>query len=423
MISSEIRVIHPPASIDANIEVPPSKSYTNRALITAALADGNSVIRNPSKSDDTQYLKTALTQFGLKILEKNEVIEITGANGIIQPPAEELYVGNAGTAIRFLTALSALTKGTTHLTGNERMKKRPMQDLLDALSVAGIECSSHNGFPPLTICVGKLRGGTITVNCDKSSQFLSSLLLIAPYAPETMILRTSGKISSMPYIDMTVQTMQAFGAIVTRPSSDIFIIDNQHKYIGTDYSIEGDASSASYFCAAAAITGGRIRITNVGHSSLQGDIKFLDILSSMGSVVKKNTDWIEVSGNTLQGVDVDMGNIPDCVPTVAVTAAFAQGRTVIKNIHHLRYKESDRITAIACGLSQIGCGVETGDDWLKIIPKQLQGAKIETYNDHRIAMSFAIAGLKIDGIIIENPQCVSKSYPNFWEEIKKLEGR
>jgi 3-phosphoshikimate 1-carboxyvinyltransferase len=423
MTSTEIRSIHPPSAINADIEVPPSKSYTNRALITAALANGRSKIRNPSKSDDTRYLKSALIQFGVKIIENNDVIEIAGTNGIIQPPAEKLYVGNAGTTMRFLASFSALASGATILTGDARMNKRPMKDLLDALTLAGIECTSNQGFAPLIIHGGKYHGGIINVNCEESSQFLSSLLLIAPYAPDPIIFRIVGEISSAPYIDMTIKTMQSFGAVITRPSADTFIIDNKQRYEGTEYTIEGDASSAGYFCAAAAITGGRIRITNLGYSTLQGDVKFIDILSSMGCIVEKNTDWIEVRGGNLHGIEIDMKEIPDSVPSLAVTSAFAEGETVIKNIRNLRYKESDRISAIALGLSRIGCDVETGDDWIKIKPNKLHEAEVNTFNDHRIAMSFAIAGLKLDNITIENPGSVTKSYPNFWEEIKRLEGR
>jgi len=423
MKSSSARTIRVPGEIDADIAVPPSKSYTNRALIASSIAAGSSIIRNPSRSEDTEYLKSALREFGVRIDEKEGFLEITGTDGRLSAPRKELYIGNAGTAMRFLASIAALAPGTTRLAGDRRMNTRPMQGLLDALNSMGITCTSQNGFSPLTINGGKLRGGRINVDCEKSSQFLSSLLLISPYAQDPAILHTAGSIPSSPYIDMTIHTMRAFGAEVNRTAPDIFTVGNKKRYSGTEYTVEGDASSATYFFAAAAVSGGRIGITNLDPDSLQGDLKFLDILSSMGSTVMNNNGRLEVRGNLLRGVQADMKDIPDSVPSLAVAAAFASGPTLIKNIRNLRYKESDRITALSEGLRNIGCITEAGSDWLKIIPGKLHGAVIETHHDHRIAMSFAAAGLKLGGISVTNPDSVNKSYPDFWKEIEKLENR
>ena len=423
MSSNNIRTIKPSGKIDFEVCVPPSKSYTNRALITASLAKGDSTIKNASESDDTKYLISALQKFGVKISKTESGLRINGMNGSPKPPEESVFIGSAGTSMRFLTTFSALAPGKTIISGDERMNKRPIQGLIHALSLSGVECFSSDGFPPIVVYGNEIRGGEITINSEISSQFISALLLVAPYARETMIINITGRIISAPYVDMTVHTMRAFGAVVMRPSPNIFIVDNHQHYFGNEFYVEGDASSATYFCAAAAITGGRVRINNLGAETLQGDIKFLDILSKMGCYITKSSNWIEVRGGTLQGQELNMRDIPDCVPTVAVTAAFAEKSTVIKNIPHLRYKESDRIEALATNLVKLGCEIETGNDWIKIIPKPLKGDAIETYNDHRIAMSFAIAGLKINGLQIENPDCVSKSFPTFWKEFEKMEGK
>ena len=408
-------------SINAEVRVPPSKSYTNRALIVAALADGPSTLINASRSDDTEYLLNALSQFGVGIERRNESLEVSGTSGVVRSPGDVLFIGNAGTAIRFLTTFAGLAEGATTLTGDEQMQRRPLADLLGALHAAGIRSSSNNGFPPVTIYGGNFNGGRIDISGAISSQFVSSLLLSAPYAKHPVSLHVRGKLSSLPYIDMSLHVMRTFGAKVDSMDSSVFTVSNRDRYIGQSFRIESDATSASYFFAAAAITGGRMTIRELSSESLQGDLKFLKVLTDMGCTVTHHNDTIELRGGKLFGVEVDMNELPDCVPTLAVLAAFAKGQTTINNVRQLRFKETDRLTAIANELTKIGAGVELFEDGLTIHPRPLHGAAISTYNDHRMAMSFAVVGLRVPGIQIEHPACVSKSFPNFWEEFSKLE--
>ncbi|MBI5021182.1 MAG: 3-phosphoshikimate 1-carboxyvinyltransferase [Ignavibacteriales bacterium] len=418
----EIRRIRFAKSVDVEIQVPPSKSYTNRALIAAALAEGTSNIYHPSRSDDSFYLIEALRKFGINIIDHGDKLEILGSNGKLKAPTQEIFVGNAGTAMRFLAAFSCLAEGETILTGDGQMNKRPINDLVEALKSNGVKCSSQNGFPPVKILGGNFLGGRINIDAAISSQFVSSILLSSPYARRTITLHVNGKISSMPYVDMTLHVMRSFGAIIDTIDMKTFIINNQQKYIGHDFTIEPDASSTTYFFGAAAITKGRVIVTNLTPESLQGDIQFISILSDMGCTILRHTESIEIHGGKLHGIEVDMNEMPDCVPTLAVVATFAKSPTTIKNIAHLRHKETDRLEAISKELTKIGARVELTDDELVIHPQQLHGAVIETYNDHRIAMSFAIAGLQVDGMSIQNPLCVTKSFPKFWEEFQKLEG-
>jgi len=421
MNDTSLRGIQPASSVDAEISVPPSKSYTNRALIVAALAEGTSSLLNPSIADDVEFLLTALEQYGIHITRLKNRFEVQGTNGKLNAPSKEIYVGNAGTAMRFLTTFSCLAKGETILNGDENMQKRPINDLLDALRSTGIKCTSNNGCPPIKIVGGDLRGGRIEVDASVSSQFVSSLLLSAPYARQPVLVQVKGKPSSLPYVDMSVHVMRSFGAEVNVIDELHYEVSNTAHYIGREFHIEADASAATYFLAAAAITKGRVLVKNLPAESLQGDMKFIDVLSEMGCKVVKEENGITLEGVTLKGIDVDMNSIPDCVPTLAVVAAFADGPTTITNVHHLQYKETDRLKALTNELIKIGAKVERFDDGFTIYPQPLHGATIETYNDHRMAMSFAVAGLKVNGIAIKNPSCVSKSFPNFWDEFKKLE--
>ncbi len=418
----EIRTIHPVKAVDATIQLPPSKSYTNRALIASALADGTSVIHNPSRSDDSIVLIAALKEFGIRINDRVDSIEVIGSNGNIKAPSREIFVGNAGTAMRFLATFACLARGETVLIGDEQMNRRSIKDLVDALKSSGVKCSSNNGFPPVIIQGGIFNGGRILIDASISSQFVSSILLSAPYAKRAVSLHVNGKLSSIPYVDMTLHVMRSFGAIIDSIDLKTFNVDNKQRYIGHEFPIEADASSATYFLGAAAITGGRVVINNLTSESLQGDIKFLTVLSDMGCSIIKSDDSIEIHGGKLHGVEVDMNEMPDCVPTLAVVAAFAKGATTIKNIAHLRHKETDRLAAITKELTKIGVRVEASESELVIYPQTLHGFEIETYNDHRMAMSFAMSGLQVEGISIANPRCVTKSFPKFWEEFKKLEG-
>jgi len=417
-----VRKICPSANIKADIHIPPSKSYTNRALIAAALADGPSTILHASESDDSNLLYSGLQEFGARLTRKKDAIHANGLDGKLKAPEKEIYVGNAGTAMRFLSAFAAITPGTTVVTGDQQMQQRPIEDLLAALKMAGVKCTSRDGRPPVTIYGGNFLGGNIDLDASISSQYLSALLLIAPYAKRETTIRVKGHVSSLPYVDMTLHVMRSFGAIFEQIEMKTFIIDARQHYIGHDFPIEADASAATYFIAAAAITGGLVRIPHLSFESLQGDLRFLSIVKEMGCSVTTSESLIEVRGGHLGGIDIDMNAIPDCVPALAVVAAFADGPSVFHNIAHLRYKETDRLAALARELTKIGARVELTDDGMAVHPNAQHGATIETYNDHRIAMGFAVAGLRIPGIVIQNPECVSKSFPTFWKEFEKVEG-
>lgn len=424
MNTDAVRTIRPAGTVDACIRIPSSKSYTNRALIVAALADGVSVIVRPSPSEDSEHVRKALESFCVPVTRGpgEDRIEISGTNGKLCAPREEIFIGNAGTAMRFLTSLASIAGGTTTITGDELMRKRPMADLLDALRMAGVRCSSENGFPPVTVQGGHFVGGRIDIEGAVSSQFISSILLAAPYAKRPVTLHVRGKLSSMPYVDMSIHVMRSFGALVDSIDTANFRIDNQQQYIGQEFTIEADASGASYFFAAAAICGGRVLVAELSRESLQGDIRFLDILEEMGCGVGERDNGIEVRGTgQLAGIEADMNDIPDCVPTLAVMAAFADGPTTIGNVAHLVHKESNRLRALAVELSKMGARVDVHEDGLTITPKPMHGAAIETYNDHRIAMSFAVAGLRQEGISVRNPDCVAKSFPGFWDQFAQLE--
>ena len=287
--------------------------------------------------------------------------------------------------------------------------------------MAGVRSTSDDGYPPITIHGGRFKGGVVRVQGAISSQYVSSLLLAGPYANNTLTVGVKGELASLPYVDMTLHVMRTFGASVEVLDPRVFQVSHTDKYIGQTFTIEADASSATYFLAAAAITGRRVRVLNLTAESLQGDARFINTLAEMGCRVSRDDNFIEVHGGALLGIEIDMNEMPDCVPTLAVIAAFAQGPTTLHNIAHLRHKETDRLSALAKELSRIGAGVELFDESMTIRPRTLHGAIIETYNDHRIAMSFAVAGLVVPGIVISNPACVSKSFPNFWEEFQKLE--
>lgn len=416
--------VRPQRSIKASITVPGSKSLTQRALVTSALADGESIIRGALISEDTNFLIEALRSLGTEITVEAEDVVINGTGGLIKIPKKPLYMGNNGTGIRFLTAVSALGGGRVVLTGSQRMEQRPIQDLLDVLNKLGAETISINGTgcPPVKVMSpsGTLPGGPVTIAGSSSSQFISAILLVAPYARRRVILEIEGEMVSTPYVFMTLKVMNDFGISVLCKDYRIFDVP-QGRYISRVYTVEGDASNASYFWAAAAVTGGRVCVENVFADTIQGDAAFLNILEKMGCRVEKGDDGITVFGpERLQGVTVDMNKWPDIVPTLAVVAAQAETETVIKNVAHLRIKETDRIRAVATELRKIGAQVEELPDGLVIRKGGPCGGVIETYNDHRIAMSFAVAGLVTPDISIAGEECVAKSFPNFWETFDHL---
>lgn len=404
----------------ATIKAPGSKSITQRALVTASLSDGKSVLLNPLVSEDTMLLADALDNLGIIIEKLNDKWIVNGRNGNILPCNKEIYMGNNGTGIRFLCSITSLGAGRYILTGTKRMEERPVKPLLDALNQLGIHAKSikNNDCPPVEIITNGLKGGKCNLSAKLSSQYLSSLMLVAPFANEQMTIDIIGELSSKPYINITTGVMKAFGIDVIEHNNSFIIPRGNYRAI--EYPIEGDASGASYFFALAAITGGTIKISNIPECSLQGDAHFANILKEMGCSVTKGKDGVTVTGNDgLKGIDIDMSNWPDIVPTLAVVAAFANGATRITNVPHLRIKETDRLKAVATELAKTGVSVKELDDGLVIdglqSKEQAMGAVIETYDDHRIAMALSLAGLKIPNITIENPGCVIKSFPNYWD--------
>jgi 3-phosphoshikimate 1-carboxyvinyltransferase len=414
--------IKPVRHLNATVEVPGSKSYTQRALVVACLAEGRSILSNALISDDTRYLVEALRFLGAEINISGSDVTVTGTNGNIRNPGRVIVLGNNGTALRFLTTLASLGNGEYILDGSSRLRERPLLPLLDALKVLGVQFQSRDGYPPVKISAAGLRGGKVAFADIESSQYISSLLICAPYAAGDIEIALTGKTVSQPYIDMTVEVMGRFGAEVTTRGRKLFSIRSGRHYKGQRYIIEGDASSASYFFLVAALCRGRVKVVNINLKSLQGDINILRIMESLGCTVVRGDQWVEVACGQLCKGDVlfDMGDMPDMVPTLAVLAAFREGQTIITNVSHLRVKESDRIAALVNELRRIGVAARETADGLIVVGGKPHGADIETYNDHRIAMSFAVAGLAVPGIIIKDRHCVGKSFPGFWDELSKL---
>jgi 3-phosphoshikimate 1-carboxyvinyltransferase len=422
--------IQPVATIDTVVTVPGSKSLTQRALIAAALADGPSRLLGPLASEDTHFTMEALRDMGIACDDRDpDCWQVQGRAGQITAPTGDIFLGNNGTATRFLTSVAALGQGRFHITGSERMAERPILPLMEALRGWQVDIVSDagTGCPPLTIRAKGLAGGRTVLPEGKSSQYLSSLLLVAPYAREPAELEVRGEILSKPYVEMTLAVMADFGIRVeAAPALNAFRIP-QGRYQGRTYAIEGDASGASYFWASAAVTGGRITVANVPVPSLQGDAKLLPYLARMGCSIEQTGAGITLIGpDVLEGIEVDMGDMPDVAPTLAVVAAFAEGTTIINNIAHLRIKECDRLSAVVTELRKLGAEVEEEPARMIIHGKQggsnLHGATIATYNDHRMAMSFAVAGLRIPGVAITGEECVIKSFPDFWERFARLAG-
>ncbi len=416
--------IQPAPALKATVAAPPSKSYTNRAYIVAALADGTVRLENPLFSDDTRYMREALIQFGVPVVEEKQAAVVQGQGGKLNVPGREVFIGNAGTTMRFLTTLASLAPGITRLTGDDRMQERPIEDLLMCLRQMGLKAESlqGNGCPPIKIHGGKPQGGSVTLAGDKSSQYLTSLLLSAPYFQNDTVINIEGELTSKSYVDITLDIMQTFGVSVLNEFYRKFTIPAGQHYRARSYVVEGDASSASYFFAAAAVTGGEVSVTHLNPDSAQGDIHFPDALEQMGCEVKRSGEKITVFGNPLRGITIHMNDMPDVVQTLAVVALFAEGKTTMTGIANLRIKETDRIAALANELTRLGASVAAGEDFLIIEPGTHQPAEVETYDDHRMAMSFAVAGLGIPGVKIKNPRCVDKSFPNFFERFQELYG-
>ncbi len=417
-----MKEIKPLENIDHMVKIPGSKSYSHRMAIAAALSDGVCRIDNFLKSEDTLLTLQALSKMGVKTGFDDAVLTISGTSGRLRGH-EEIFLGNSGTSMRLLTGVAALANGTTILTGTERMTERPVGELLDALNQMGIHAVSihNNGCPPVEIR-GKTHplGGQIKIDCSVSSQFLTALLLIAPCTEKGLVINVTKGPVSRPYIDMTINMMEEFGIEYKRDGYTKFEIPGSQIYAKGRYQVEPDASNAGYFWAAAAITGGRVLVKGIDTASCQGDLGLLECFGKMGCIVTKKENGIEVKGLPLTAIDVDMSDMPDMVPTLSIVSAFARGTTKIRNVAHLKAKECDRLNAVATELSKMGAQVSTSDDMLVITGKNLHGATIETYDDHRIAMSFAICGLKVPGVFIKDETCVAKSFPGFWDVLESL---
>jgi 3-phosphoshikimate 1-carboxyvinyltransferase len=414
--------IKPVNKFNLEVEIPGSKSYTNRGLVIAALANGRTVLKHALYSGDTTYMVSGLRAFGVQVQQRESGLEVQGTAGKIKVPPGTVFVGNSGTCMRFLVAFATFAEGKVTLDGTHRMRERPIQDLLDAVRLLGIRAYSvnNNGCPPVIVeGTGSLAGGSTTLCGSRSSQYLSSILMVSPLAKNDVKIEITGGLVSKPYVDMTIDSMVQFGACVDRRDYEIFEVYGNQVYQGRDLEIEADASNASYFFGAAAVTGGRVKVKNLGYRSLQGDVRFVDILERMGCNVRRGDKEIEVVGGKLRGVDADMNEMPDVVQTLSVVAAFAEGVTVIRNVSNMRIKETDRIRALAIELKKLGAEVTEFPDGLSITPGKLRPCVIDTYDDHRMAMSFAIAGLAVPGIRIRNPGCVSKTFPNFFDLLRQ----
>ncbi|RJL54833.1 3-phosphoshikimate 1-carboxyvinyltransferase [Pectobacterium carotovorum] len=423
----ESLTLHPIKLINGTLNLPGSKSVSNRALLLAALAEGKTRLTNLLDSDDVRHMLTALTALGVDyhLSSDRTVCEITGLGGAFTASQPlELFLGNAGTAMRPLAAALCLTDGDIVLTGEPRMKERPIGHLVDALRQGGakIDYLEQENYPPLRLH-GGFQGGEISVDGSVSSQFLTALLMTAPLAAQDTQISIQGDLVSKPYIDITLHMMKAFGIEVRHENYQRFFVAGRQQYRSPgDYLVEGDASSASYFLAAAAIKGGVVRVTGVGRNSVQGDIRFADVLEKMGATVRWGEDYIECERGELHAIDMDMNHIPDAAMTIATAALFAQGgTTTLRNIYNWRVKETDRLAAMAIELRKVGAEVEEGNDYIRITPPtKLKVAEIGTYNDHRMAMCFSLVALSDTPVTILDPKCTAKTFPDYFEQLARL---
>ncbi|HCY28461.1 MAG TPA: 3-phosphoshikimate 1-carboxyvinyltransferase [Alteromonas macleodii] len=419
--------LDPIAKVSGEVNVPGSKSLSNRALLLAALAEGETELTNLLDSEDIEHMLNALTKLGVSYrLSEDKTQCVVQGNGGAFNVAEplELFLGNAGTAMRPLCAALAASNVDTVLTGEPRMEERPIGDLVDALREADAEVTylKNEGFPPLQIKGKTLNGGEMSVDGSVSSQFLTALLMAAPLFSGDVTIRIKGELVSKPYIDITLDTMAKFGVTVENDNYQTFTVSGDAKYIAPGkFMVEGDASSASYFLAAGAIKGGKVRVTGIGQNSIQGDIRFADVLEAMGATVVWHDEYVEITGAPLKGVNMDMNHIPDAAMTIATTALFAEGPTTMTNIYNWRVKETDRLAAMATELQKLGAKVEEGHDYIKVWPTDsLKHAEIDTYNDHRIAMCFSLVALSDTPVTINDPGCTRKTFPDYFTRFKTL---
>ncbi|MEE2753079.1 MAG: 3-phosphoshikimate 1-carboxyvinyltransferase [Candidatus Latescibacterota bacterium] len=421
--------IHPlESAVDGTIEVPGSKSYTNRALLIAALSDGETVLEGALFSDDTHYMADSLRRLGIKLEEDPDQARFTvqGCGGRIPVDSAELFIGNSGTTARFLTAFVGLGNGDYVIDGVDRMRERPIKDLLDGLRPLGVTAVSEteNGCPPIRVKGMGIQGGRTSMPGDRSSQYFTALLMAAPYAKKDVEIRVTGDdLISKPYIDMTIDIMGKFGVHVFNDSYNTFIIRAGQRYSSQTYQVEPDATNATYFFGAAAITGGCIRIRHLSRNSSQGDVRFVEILERMGCLIEESDDGVGVRGpKQLRGIDVDLNDMPDVAQTLCAIASFAKNPVTIRNVGSMRIKETDRIAAMKNELTRLGIKVETWSDGLRIHPADtIRPTSVDTYDDHRMAMSLSLIGLKTQGLVINNPECVNKTFPTYFETLAQIQ--
>jgi 3-phosphoshikimate 1-carboxyvinyltransferase len=417
----------------STITPPGSKSLTNRALILAALAQGDCELSNVLFADDTHVMLDALIQLGFKldIDETNCAVRVHGGGGAIAAREADIFCGNSGTTIRFLTAFCGVGRGTYRFDGVPRMRKRPIGPLVQMLGNLGVRIDylDEAGFAPLVVHGDGIAGGIARYGSEQSSQFLSAAIMAAPYARHEVRIDLEGPQTSWPYVAMTTQLMDTFGVTAElirngRTGLPEHLVVPRGVYQPTSYAIEPDASNATYFLAAAAVhPGAKVTVEKLGKRSLQGDVAFADVLHSMGAKLIFGPDFITIGGpQHLEGIDIDLGTMPDTAQTLAVVALFAQGPTTLRGLHTLRVKETDRLAALSTELAKLGAEIEIDGDALTIHPpeRSLNAARIQTYDDHRMAMSFAIAATKSAGVIIENPGCVNKTYPHFFDDFHRV---
>lgn len=422
----ESLTLQPIARVDGAINLPGSKSVSNRALLLAALACGKTVLTNLLDSDDVRHMLNALSALGINytLSADRTRCDITGNGGALRAPgALELFLGNAGTAMRPLAAALCLGQNEIVLTGEPRMKERPIGHLVDSLRQGGanIDYLEQENYPPLRLR-GGFTGGEIEVDGSVSSQFLTALLMTAPLAPEDTTIRVKGELVSKPYIDITLNLMKTFGVEIANHHYQQFVVKGGQQYHSPGrYLVEGDASSASYFLAAGAIKGGTVKVTGIGRKSMQGDIRFADVLEKMGATITWGDDFIACTRGELHAIDMDMNHIPDAAMTIATTALFAKGTTTLRNIYNWRVKETDRLFAMATELRKVGAEVEEGHDYIRITPlAKLHHADIGTYNDHRMAMCFSLVALSDTPVTILDPKCTAKTFPDYFEQLARM---
>lgn len=419
--------LNPIKRINGEVFLPGSKSLSNRALLIAALAHGETKITNLLVSEDIEHMLNALTALGVKYTLSDCGTECTvkGNAGFFDVSAPlELYLGNAGTAMRPLCAALAASKGEFILTGEPRMKERPIGHLVEALAQlnADIEYLESHDYPPIKICGTALNGDVVKIDGSISSQFLTAILMISPLLITNTHIEIEGELVSKPYIDITLNIMARFGIEVKNNDYQSFTVQGGQSYQAVDkYMVEGDASSASYFLAAGAIKGGEVTVHGIGKLSVQGDKYFADVLEKMGAKVTWHDESISVSGRTLTAIDMDMNHIPDAAMTIATTALFAQGTTTIRNIYNWRVKETDRLNAMATELRKVGAIVDEGEDYISVTPPtSLTHAAIDTYNDHRIAMCFSLVALSDTPVTINDPKCTAKTFPDYFDKLAQV---